>query len=186
MPAFDEVCDLLADRAFAWDLRKRPVRRRRSDDDVLDPETAIVASCEPREFRRLTRDWQVRDGRHRLGADEITEAMHELDLERAAQPPVIEVTVTTPPDGIPRLELARLVTETVREFTGPQPVLRDGGTPAPPGRRKMLLATRRVRSRLGRRLPDVPPLLPVSEDDTPTEELPAITDGFELVEVHLP
>jgi hypothetical protein len=178
-PEFDAVCDRLSDKSFAWDMRRRPVRCRRSDDSMLDPETAIVADCDTREFRALVREHPDRDA-----AEEIAEAMHQLDLERAAQPPVIEVTVTTPPEGIPRAELTELVTDTVRQFTGPQPVLSDDG-PRPRRRGKVLTATRRARSRLARsRLPD----LPVSEDDTPTQEFPAIRpeNGFELVEVHLP
>src|SRR6185437_7793381 len=110
-PRFDALCDTLADKSFAWDMRKRPVRRRPSDAAVLDPGTAVVADCEPETFRELAREWPDRDA-----AGQITEAMHSLDLERAAQPPVIEVTVTTPPDGIPRAELGALVAETVRNF----------------------------------------------------------------------
>ena len=37
--------------------------------------------------------------------------------------PVIEVTVITPPDGIPRLELDRAVAEKLREFAVPRRVL---------------------------------------------------------------
>jgi hypothetical protein len=180
-PVFDAVCDLLPDKATAWDIRKRPVPRRLSDDAVLDPETAIVVTCEPVVFRGLVREWPDRDF-----AEDIAETMHDLDLERAAQPPVIEVTVTTPPGGIPRADLTRLVAEKVREFTGPQPVLPDEFHVEPRGRRgRVLTATRRARARIARSLPEKPPV-PPSEDDTPTEEFPAITDGFELVEVHLP
>lgn len=174
IPVFDELRDTWPDRVTAWDLGKRSVPRRVSDASMLDPETAIVADCEPREFRTLIREWPDRDA-----AEEIAETLHQLDLDRAAQPPVIEVTVTTPPDGIPRLELEQAVAGAVREFTVEPP--RGPGWRRPG---KMLIATRRARRRA--RVADPPAALPVSEDDTPTMVLPAITDGFELVEVHVP
>ena len=72
------------------------VQRRR----VLDPGTAIVALCEPRIYQLLSRQW------HDQGtARDLDEAPHQLELERAAPPPVIEVTVTAPPGGITRSEL---------------------------------------------------------------------------------
>jgi hypothetical protein len=182
-PVFEWIRDRWPGKVTAWDLGRRPLRVRLSAASaVLDPDTAIVADCEPRDFRYLIREWPDRDA-----AEEIAETLHQFDLERAAQPPVIEVTVTTPPDGIPRAELTQLVAEKVREVTGPQPALPDEFVVEPRWRRggKVLLATRRARERL-RRPPDVPPL-PVSEDDTPTGPLPAVPDdGFELVEVHIP
>jgi hypothetical protein len=186
-PVFDQFCDQLPDKVLAWDLRSRPVRPRSSDDSMLDPETAIVAGCEPGIFRAVVREMDNRDA-----AEEIAEVMHQRDLEQAAQPPVIEVTVTTPPEGIPRLELDRLVSETVRDITGPQPALAPGGEGKPPRRSKMLVATRRAQAR--RSEPEPPPcpkgtdwVLPSTEDDTPTVELPPYPgDGFETVEVHIP
>jgi hypothetical protein len=186
-PVFDGVCDELPDKAFAWDLRRQPVRRRLSDAGVLDPGTAIVADCEPDQFRRLTREWP-----DRAAAEGLVEDMHQLDLERAAQPPVIEVTVTTPPGGIPRADLTRLVSDTVREFTGPQPVLPDEFTVEAPRRGKVLTATRRARRWMSGRTPPVPPdglpPVPVSEDDTATQEFPAIRpeNGFAVTEVRVP
>lgn len=186
IPVFDELRDNWPDRVTAWDLGKRPVPRLVSDASVLDPETAIVADYEPRDFRGLIREWPDRSA-----AEEIAEEQHQRDLDRAAQPPVIEVTVTTPPDGIPRLELEQAVAGAVRDFTGPQPVLPDEYEVRQPRRGKVLTATRRARKRA--RLAGLPPVprespvaLPVSEDDIPTTVLPVITDGFELVEVHVP
>ncbi len=195
-PVFDWVRDRCPSKAVAWDLGNRPDARGACDAGVLDPDTVIVADCEPKDFRVLVREWG--DPR---AAEEIAEEMYQRDLERAAQPPVIEVTVTTPPDGIPRLELTRLVAEKVAEITGPLPVLppRPGQVSAVEGRqsrrRKVLTAIRR------RRVPDVPLpspapepapagtgwVLAASEDDTPTAVLPPYPgDGFELVEVHVP
>ena len=64
---------------------------------MLDPDTAIVALCEPRAYQLLSRQWHDQDT-----ARGLDEALHQLELERAARPPVIEVTVTAPPGGIPR------------------------------------------------------------------------------------
>lgn len=185
-PVFDGIRDGWDDRVTAWDLAKRPVRVRKSDDSMLDPETAIVADCEPSFFRQVVRA---------QGAEEIAEEMHQRDLERAAQPPVIEVTVTTPPEGMPRAQVTQLAMEAVARFTGPQPVLpADRGitdpfpavSPDPRNRKrgKVLQATRRFRQRRSR-LPDVVPVLPVSEDDQPTVILPAVPDTA-VVEVHIP
>lgn len=174
VPVFDAIRDNWPDRVTAWDLGKRPVRVRRSDASMLDPETAIVADCSTSEFRALLREHPNRDA-----AEEIAEEMHQRDLERAAQPPVIEVTVTTPPEGMPRAELTQIVSQTVAKFTGPQPVL-------PSRRRKVLQAIRRPRKRVRGPLPDVP-TLPVSEDDIPTQVLGSdVPPGFELVEVRVP
>ena len=100
---FDAVRGEWPDKATARDLGGRPVRSRCSDARVLDPETAVVADCE-RKCRRLLREWH-----DRRTAEDLAEAVHQRDLERAAQPPVIQVTVTTPPGGIPRLELEQAV-----------------------------------------------------------------------------
>jgi hypothetical protein len=191
-PVFDAVRDKWPGRAIAWDLGQRPVPSRSSDISVLDPGTPIVADCEPVFFRYLIREWPDRDA-----AEETAEAMHQRDLEQAAQPPVIEVTVTTPPDGIPRLELTQLVAEKVAEITGPLPALPRDEQGKQSRRSRVLTATRRARSRHGGE-PDPPPpawpepgtgwVLPDSEDDTPTDQFPVIPpdEGFELVEVHVP
>jgi hypothetical protein len=158
LPVFEIVRNRWTVGSVADDLAARPVRRRVSVALVLSPDTAIVAGCEPAIFRRLVRE---------AGAEEIAEAVHQRDLERAARPPVIEVTVTTPPGGIRAAELRRVVAETVAEVTGPQ--------------RRVLAATRRAARRAA-----LPPLPPVSEDDTPTMVLPAVRDEPEVVEVRIP
>ena len=163
MPSvFDMVRAGWPDKVTARDLGKRPVCSRCSDARVLDPHTAIVADCEPGDFRTLVREWH-----DRRTAEHLAEAVHQLELERAAQPPVIEVTVTTPPGGISRLELDRAVAEKVSEFAVP---------------RRVLAATRRARDQLV--ACDRPVAIsawiaeparlvfPVSEDGTPTEVLP--------------
>lgn len=95
----------MARRSLAADLASRPLRVYRSRHAaILDPAAAISADGEPSEFRHMVRDWPDRDTTVWL-----TEAIHQRELARAAQPPVIEVTVTTPPGGIPRADLARLV-----------------------------------------------------------------------------
>lgn len=153
----------------AWpDLARRPVRVRCSDARVLDPQTAIAADCEAADLRRLFREWHDRGT-----AEEMAESLHQMDLERAAQPPVIEVTVTTPPGGIPRASLERLVAEKVSEFTGPASLPR-------PARQMLTVARRPSVPR------DVMPPLPVSEDDTPTVALPAVRGGFAAEEVRVP
>jgi hypothetical protein len=200
-PVFDSVRDQFPDKAVAWDLGNRPVPRRPSDAGVLDPFTVIVADCEPGIFRATIRGWD-----NRRAAEEIAEEMYQRELERAAQPPVIEVTVTTPPGGIPRLDLTRLVAEKVAEVTGPLPVLPPRAVAAEgegkPRRRRVLFAARRARNRRDAQPAQPPPFLPspsalpppgwalpAAEDDTPTIVLPAVRDGddgFELVEVHVP
>lgn len=177
IPVFEYVRNHWPGKALAWDLSRRPVRLRPSDARVLDPAAAIVATGEPGIFRQLARDWASRDAAHRQAAEDITEGQHQLELEQAAQPPVIEVTVTTPPEGIPRAELAALVQSSLAELTDPAglpvlPLADAGEAGPPPRRRRMLMATRRAFSGEAA-LPE----LPVSEDDTPTQELPAVTDG---------
>jgi hypothetical protein len=203
-PDFDAVRDRFPNKAVAWDLGNRPAVQRPCDASALDPGTVIVAGCEPKDFRALIQEWG--DPR---AAEEIAEEMYQRELERAAQPPVIEVTVTTPPEGIPRLELTQLVAETVAEVTGPLaalPLRVAAEGEGKPRRRKVLFAARRARNRRGTQpaqpVPGPPPpflpspsalpppgwVLPASEDDTPTAVIPAVPpdDGFELVEVHVP
>ena len=125
-----------------------PARSRCSDARVLDRQTAVVADCEPGSLRVLFREWH-----DRRTAEELAEAVHQLELERAAQPPVIEVTVITPPEGIPRLELDRAVAGKIA-----------GLLPAPgPGTLPPAWAAGPDRA-----------VFPVCEDDVPTVVLPAV------------
>jgi len=179
---------LVRENLGLWYLARFPVRARCSDARVLDRQTAIVAVCEPAEFRRLVREWH-----DRRTSEELAEAVHQLELERAAQPPVIEVTVITPPGGISRLELARAVAGKVAEIAGPLPALSPASlSPASlspvgvrqPGRRQVLVAARR---RLAARDGPGQAALPVSEDDTPTQVLPSRwVIAPEYVEVRVP
>ena len=105
----------MARRSLAAMLAARPLRVYRSPRAViLDPAAPIALDCEPSAFRQMVRDWPDRDT-----SSQLVEAIHQLDLKRAAQPPVIEVTVTTPPGGIPRAALARLVQARMAE-AGPE------------------------------------------------------------------
>jgi hypothetical protein len=130
------------DKATAWDLGKRPLPRRCSNASALQADTAIVALCEPRTYQQLSRQWHDRDTTWVLD-----EALHQLELERAARPPVIEVTVTAPPEGIPRAELNVLVRGEVARFAG--------NGPATPRARRVATATRRARDYI--RPPEDPP-----------------------------
>ena len=168
-PIFSGMCP------DALGLGGRPVRRRCSDARVLYPDTAIVALCEPKDYQQLSRQWHDQDT-----ARNLDEALHQIELERAAQPPVIEVTVTAPPGGIPRTELGRLVRDQVAELTGSQQEV--SRRPV----RKVLMATRRARDYIRGDLPapspaDIPAVPPVqqlwvSEDDTPTGPIPVIRE----------
>lgn len=82
--------------------------------DPLDTGTPILVDCEPACYRRLSRAWHDRGT-----VQDLDEALHQLELERAAQLPVISMTVTGPPEGIPRGELATLARGTVAEWAGP-------------------------------------------------------------------
>ena len=113
-PEFDQLASEYPGLAC---LAGRPVRPRCSDARALDRQIVIAADCEPGTFRTLAREWHDRGT-----AEDLAEALHRLELERAAHP-VIEVTVITPPGGIPRLELDRAVAEKVREFAVPRRVL---------------------------------------------------------------
>ena len=84
------------------DMASRPVRPYCSDASMLDPATPIIVDCDPRAYLMLSRQWHDQDT-----ARGLDEALHRLELERAARPPVIEVTVTSPPEGISRAEVRR-------------------------------------------------------------------------------
>jgi len=143
------------------------VRSRCSDARALDRQTVIAADCEPGTFRTLAREWHDRGT-----AEDLAEALHRLELERAAHP-VIEVTVTAPPEGIPRPELGRVVAEKVAGIArpGPQP---PAPLPAWPDD--------------GAWWPEADPgLLPVSGDAALTVALPAVQDASPAVtEVQVP
>lgn len=204
MPSiFDQFVAEQEDNPLAAEMAARPLRRYCSDARILDSGTAIVVTSEPDFFRQLTREWHDRDT-----TEALAEAVHQLELERASKPPVIEVTVTTPPTGIPRAELGQLVQDTVARITGPQPVLPPGdweiapaagdgyvpGALGPPTLNdlprwqerpsRMLTATRKVRDKLAARGQP-------SDAAEQTQMLPAITDEPEpgrphVYEVHLP
>lgn len=197
MPSiFDQFVAEQSDHPLAAELAARPPRRYCSDARVLDSGTAIAVTFEPEFFRQLTREWHDRDT-----TEALAEAVHQLELERAAKPPVIEVTVTTPPTGIPRAELTELVQDTVARITGPQPALRAGdgylpGALGPPTLNdlprwqersragRVLTATRKVRDKLAARGQP-------SDAAEQTQMLPAITDDPQpgrphVYEVHLP
>lgn len=116
-----------ARRSLAADFAARPLRVYRSPlAAILDPANPAPAGSEPVLFRQLALDWEDRET-----TVQLTEAIHRLELRRAK--PVIEVTVTTPPGGIPRADLARLVQDQMaaaatakqrsRPDTGPTRVL---------------------------------------------------------------
>lgn len=71
-------------------FESRPVPRRCSDARALFPDTVIIVACEPRIYQQLSRQWHDRGT-----ARNLDDAMHQLELERAARPPVIEVAQLT-------------------------------------------------------------------------------------------
>lgn len=87
---------------------------------VLDPAMAVVLSPATPEFTRLAREWLEKDPQAGIA---IVERTHQRDLERAAQPPVISVTVTTPEGEVQpgHYEVQ----------TGPLPVITYHDEPAP-------------------------------------------------------
>lgn len=82
--------------------------------DALDTRTLIVMDCEPEGYRWMSRAWPNRDT-----VQDLDEALHRIELERAARTPVISMTVTGPPEGVSRSELAVLARRTVAEWAGP-------------------------------------------------------------------
>jgi hypothetical protein len=74
-------------------LVQPPVRGKAPS--VLDPAVVVPLSGEARELARLFSSWE--DSEFAIGLQAL---LHEKDIERASQPPVIEVTVT-PPQGVP-------------------------------------------------------------------------------------
>lgn len=101
-------------RALAGELAARPVSQRWAPG----PEDAVVlAPSEPVEF-----DAMVSLTDNRKFTDSLVKALHELELERAAQPPVIHLTVpATTENG--------LVPGEYQVRTGPHPTLSLNATP---------------------------------------------------------
>ena len=64
-------------------------------------------------YQQLSRCWHDQDA-----ARDLDDAVHERELGRAAVQPVIEVTVTAPPEGLPRAEVARLARDRVSSPRG--------------------------------------------------------------------
>lgn len=60
--------------------------------DVLDPSTPIACDARSPWLDKLIHDWADKDT-----SLDVIQALHRLDLVRAAQPPVVNVTVT----GVP-------------------------------------------------------------------------------------
>lgn len=103
------------------DLARWPARSLVLDSArVLDPEEFIVADHAVQTFEHLCETWH-----DKATARETREAIHKLELEAAAQPPVINVTVAAP-DGTPSTD------GHFRVDTGPQTVTYvEGPAPAP-------------------------------------------------------
>jgi hypothetical protein len=131
---------------------------------ALDDRTAVVLDMPPAQFDGLL-DAMASSGSQRwiTAQREILEAVHELDMERAAQPPVINVTVT-PPDGGPA------VPGHFRVNTGEQQVAWVDG-PAPEDGPAVIHATRRAAERLRYGLEELPPPEPGPDDDTDVFEV---------------
>lgn len=153
-----------ARRSLAAELAARPLRIYRSRHvRILDPAADFTVDCEPVTFRQLAKGWPDRDT-----SDQLTEAVHRMDLERAAQP-VIEVTVTTPPGGIPRAALAQLVQARMAQDATRVPDLVPAQASGP---------LRDVRS---------PRRLPLWTDPDATTVFPAVRDDdTQIIEVRVP
>ncbi len=103
--------------------------------DVLDPAQVVMADCPAAIFGQLAAEWPDQQTAH-----EIVEAVHELELERASKPPIINVAVT-PPGGLPVGHF--------RVDTGPQQkVAYVVGPPPEPGGRRVVQVTRKVREHI--------------------------------------
>lgn len=116
--------------------------------DILDRETPVLITSDPPIFRQLVAEWE-------RGA-EILEFIHEFELARTAQPPVINVVVTDPhgfqSPGHFRIE------------TGDQGKVTYVNTPPPEVTGRVMTATRPLRAAL---------------DPAITQEIPVITDAAE-------
>jgi hypothetical protein len=60
--------------------------------DPLDKDTVVVTGMSAAEFDNLVRSWPDRQT-----AQDVADAVHERELARAAQPPVINVTMPGAP-----------------------------------------------------------------------------------------
>jgi len=74
-------------------LAERPATERPYRTDPLDMSTPCVIGMDAVNFGYLLRVWHDQDNAH-----QFREGVHAAELERAAQPPVVHVTVT-PPHG---------------------------------------------------------------------------------------
>lgn len=107
------------DPDLAADFPVIPASVHQSDFTVLRPDVPVIVVCPAAEFDTLVHEWP-----DQAAALLLLERLHELELERAAVPPVINVTVTDP-EGFPAVDGHFRVT------TGPQPtvVFVDGPVP---------------------------------------------------------
>lgn len=105
---FDALAAGWGDRETVARLTQRRCPSWCSNPGPLTGQTPVLVCCEPVVFRELARSWH-----DRRTSEDVTEFCHRRELERAAQPPVLEVTVTTPPEGISKAALAALLSGTV-------------------------------------------------------------------------
>lgn len=95
-------------QAVAASLAGRPVPDR---PGVGPEQVVIVLQSDPAEFDSLMRSWPD----HEFAVD-LLGRLHELDVERASRPPVIQMTVTASEEN-------GLVPGEYEVRTGPQPVV---------------------------------------------------------------
>lgn len=131
-----DIFDVLVARAPAWlsYLANREVPERPGDRS-LDPDVFVRAD------RTVLFEQQVAEWPDPQAMFTLLEVMHDMDLERAAQPPVVNVSIT-PPDGTPAIGYLQVDTRNRRRMT-----FVVGRTPPQPAR-KLVELTRQARDRL--------------------------------------
>lgn len=103
--------------------RPVPVSHRFAYQSELHPDRPITVQSDARDLMRLVNTWgrdlddETERERAREYAMDLLSALHDMEVERAAQPPVINVTVT-PPAGVPGMPAGNYQVQ-----TGPQPTV---------------------------------------------------------------
>jgi hypothetical protein len=120
----------------AAERQQRPVPER-SGETPLDKEAVVLAAAGTVLFEQHVAQWGTPQTCY-----ELLDVLHEFELERAAKPPVINVSVT-PPDGFKAME-GHFRFDT----TQPQQAAYVVGPPPEPERRAARL-TRKVRRKMG-------------------------------------
>ena len=125
-------------------LGSRPVPQLPVSLSPLDSGMTVVDCFGPVDYKRLFRDWPDRQT-----AADLAEAVHDLEMERAAQAPKVTLSVAIPPVAAapetPKEEQHSALTEFLTA-----PVCAVPPEPAPaPARRGFVATTVQLRRRLG-------------------------------------